>query len=107
MAGGVHQGVAGLLFLFGAGQHRKGYFWTGQRRTLANRLGRRTGIRGQAILVDQAFFFQAIITTFGERLALWRAVTTLGSDVLAEYRVAGFDLRCSRVGGWQSKGSAG
>ncbi|CAI8751212.1 hypothetical protein EMIT0P100_150055 [Pseudomonas sp. IT-P100] len=26
MAGSVHQGVAGLLFLFGAGQHRKGVF---------------------------------------------------------------------------------
>jgi hypothetical protein len=27
MAGSVHQGVSGLLFLFGAGQHRKGVFF--------------------------------------------------------------------------------
>jgi hypothetical protein len=26
VTGSVHQGVAGLLFLFGAGQHRKGVF---------------------------------------------------------------------------------
>jgi hypothetical protein len=26
MAGRVHQGITGLLFLFGAGQHRKGVF---------------------------------------------------------------------------------
>jgi hypothetical protein len=29
MAGSVHQGIAGLLFLFGAGQHRKGVFFGG------------------------------------------------------------------------------
>ncbi|MNI09442.1 hypothetical protein D3C73_625140 [compost metagenome] len=45
--GSVHQGVTGLLFLFGAGQHRKGVFWTGTRRTLANRLcWRRTTVGG-------------------------------------------------------------
>jgi hypothetical protein len=47
----------------------------------------------RAILGDQAFFFQAIIATFG--------------DGLAEYRVGGFDLWGRLVSSWQGESSAG
>ena len=38
VAGGIHQRKAGLLFLFGARQHRGWHSRQVQRRTLANRL---------------------------------------------------------------------
>jgi hypothetical protein len=44
-------------------------------------------------LSDQAFFFQAIITTFG--------------DGLAKHRVGGFDLWGCLVSRWQCKSGAG
>ena len=47
----------------------------------------------RAILSDQAFFFQAIVTTFG--------------NSLAEHRVARFDLWGCLICSWQSESGAG
>ena len=47
----------------------------------------------RAILSDQAFFFQAIVTTFG--------------NGLAEHRVGGFHLWGCLVSSWQSESGAG
>ena len=47
----------------------------------------------RTILSDQAFFFQAIIATFG--------------NGLAEHRVGGFHLRRGLVSSWQRESSAG
>ena len=60
-----------------------------------------------AIFSNQAFFFQAIITTFGEGLALWSAIRTIGCNGLTECGMTVFDLRCGLISGWQSKSGAG
>ncbi|MNP73412.1 hypothetical protein D3C76_1701200 [compost metagenome] len=61
----------------------------------------------RAILSDQAFFFQAIVTAFGKGLALRGTVGTIGGDGLAEHRAAVFYLWSSLISGRQCKRSAG
>ena len=61
----------------------------------------------RTVLSDQAFFFQAIVTTFSQGLALWSTVGTISGNRLAEHRGGGFDLWGGLFCGWQGESGAG